>query len=372
MACSIPASWGLTVMLDEFARDLARCASCHDQCLFATGEVFASGRHTVATSRKALVLQALRAGTLSWTPSVISLMYLGLSSGVQHAVCVHRGDPEGWPDETVYLRAARAEIVRRGLAPGWATRLRDVCRASGNPYGLPDGPVPNRSGAVLFLDGASRAFQPDASRWWAEVAVYLREPLGTLASGSTGFELFDLGFVDDARDAARRLYDRLRGLEPAIVLSDSPEAVYMMRVVWPEWELGPPFPVTHTSEWLAALLEAQRIELPLKGKPVAFQDPSCLARYLGVVQAPRQVLRRLGVHLVEMLRYGEEAPPVGPYFGEGVGSWVIRLVRERASSATAAGAEAIVTASPFDFRNLQNAFPAVDLGALAAERLLHA
>ena len=80
-----------------------------------------------------MLIQAVRRGQLDWTPSVVDVLYSGLSSGVQHAVCVDSGDPAGWSDETVYLRAARAEIVRSGRAPLWAQSLRDAWQATWKP-----------------------------------------------------------------------------------------------------------------------------------------------------------------------------------------------------------------------------------------------
>lgn len=356
-------------MLEPFEKDLRRCAACHDQCMFATEEVFATGRQTLATSRKAMLLEAVRRGELGWTPSLVGVTYAGLSSGVQHAVCVHRGDPDGWPDETGYVRAARAEIVRAGMAPDWALAMREAWEATGNPYGLA-GDEEVAEGEVIFLfDAATRAFQPAARVAWLTVAARLGVRAGQVAQGSSGFELFDLGFVDEARAAARALHARLAALAPRSVIGDSPEAVYLIRRVWPEWGLTLPGPVRHTSEWLADALRTRAIELPPSGPRLTFHDPACLARYLGVIDAPREALRRLGVELVEMLRHGEEAPPSGSYFGAAVGEWVRAIAAERVASAKAAGAEGIVTASPFDARNLRDGFPVMDLGELAAHRL---
>ncbi|HET7078852.1 MAG TPA: hypothetical protein VFM49_15555 [Chloroflexia bacterium] len=357
------------MILEPFARDLRRCAICHDQCQFATVEVFAGGRQTLATPRKAMLLEAVRHGEMDWTPALVDVVYAGLNSGVQHAVCVNRGDPDGWPDETAYLRAARAEIVHAGRAPAWALALRDAWARSGNPYGLPDADLPVAGRLVFAVDAATRAFHPGAATAWAQVLARLHGPAGRLATGSSGFELYDLGFVDEARAAATAWNAQLAALGAEAVISDSPEAVYMMAYIWPQWGLTPAAPAQPAAPWLAATLAARDITLPPNGPPLAFHDPACLARYLGEIAAPRAAAERLGIPLVEMLRHGEEALPSGSYYGAAIGAWARAIAADRIASARATVAHGILTASPFDYRNLSGFLPVFDLGEVAAARL---
>jgi hypothetical protein len=357
------------MILERFARDLRRCAICHDQCQFATVEVFAGGRQTLATPRKAMLLEAVRHGAIGWTPTLVDVVYAGLNSGVQHAVCVNRGDPDGWPDETAYLRAARAEIVRAGRAPAWAVALRDAWARTGNPYGLPDADLPVAGRFVFAVDAATRAFHPGAALAWGQVLDQLHGQAGRLATGSSGFELYDLGFVDEARAAATAWNAQLASLGAETVISDSPEAVYMMTRIWPQWGLTPAAPAQPAATWLAATLAARDLALPPTGPPLTFHDPACLARYLGEIAAPRAAAERLGIPLVEMLRHGAEALPSGSYYGAAPGAGVRAIAEDRIASARATGATGILTASPFDYRNLAGALPVFDLGEAAAARL---
>jgi hypothetical protein len=265
-------------MLEQYERDLHRCAVCHDQCLFATAEVFATGRQTFATSRKAMLVEAVRQGALAWTPELIEVVYAGLSSGVQHAVCVWEGDPLGWPDETDFLRAARVEITRSDLAPAWAEHYRDRWRTSGNPYGLRDQDLPRGGPLIMLFDAATRAFQPDVQHVWMRIVDHLAQGAGFLATGSTGFELFDLGFEDEAREAATRMHHQLTELQPGFLISDSPEAMYMIGNIWPRWGLTLPATTSHVSTWLAEQLDRQDIRLPMAPTRHAYHDPGYLAR----------------------------------------------------------------------------------------------
>lgn len=357
-------------MLESFAGDLHRCAVCHDQCLFATAEVFATGKQTLATSRKAMLINAIRLGHLAWSPPLVDIVYAGLSSGIQHAVCVHHGNPDGWPDESTYVWAARAAIVESGMAPRWAQQVRDRWQETGDPYGQPEGGITYRGEqTVFFLDAASRALTPECPRRWLDVVQRLGLEAGLIMTGSSGFELYDLGFVNEARMAAGQLHHHLTALDAVTLVSDSPETVYMLRHAWPQWELTLPATILHASQWLDRLLGSRAITLETAVSNLTFHDPAYLARYLGDTESPRRLLSRLGVRLVEMLRHGIEAPPSGSFYGNAVGSWVSRIASERTASAQAAGADGIIVASPFDFRNLQGALPIIDLSQLALLRL---
>jgi Fe-S oxidoreductase len=356
-------------MLDTHDKDLERCAACHDQCLFATSEVFATGRQTLATSRKALLLIAASHGLMPWTLELSEVVYAGLGSGIQHAVCVYKGDPSGWPDESTYLRTARQELVRRGLAPPWATARLDLWRRTGDPYGNVASSKHSEGDVVFLLDAASRALQPRSGATWLGLARYFGIDAGVLRTGSSGFELADLGFETEAQEAAVRLANRLDELQTRLLVSDSPETVHMLKRVWPSWGIRVAVPIQHTSQWLLMQLRAGGTQIRPIGGRMTFHDPSYLVRHLGISKDPRDALTRLGVNLVEMLRSGEEAPPSGSFHGDAPGRWVATVSAERADSAKAAGAVAIVTASPFDFQNLRRHMRVIDLGRLALRRL---
>ncbi len=234
------------MLLEPYSSDLLSCSACHDQCLFATPEVFARRRQTYATSRKALLLQAVRNDRLTLDKTVVDVLYSALSSGLQHEVCVHRSASGVWPDETLYVRAARAEVVRARMAPDWAVTLRDRWKASGNPYGLTDD-EPTRPGTVVFvLDAATRALQPHVRTDLVAIADHFNCNWGMAAAGSSGFELFDLGFIDEARSAGSALHARIARLRPQVLVSDSPEAVYTMSAIWPQWDLNLDVPIVHS------------------------------------------------------------------------------------------------------------------------------
>lgn len=63
-------------------------------------------------------------------------------------------------------------------------------------------------------------------------------------------------------------------------------------------------PVFHYTEAFLDLLNAQKLSLRPLGVRATYHDPCYLGRWNGITEAPRELIRRLGVDLVEMPRHG--------------------------------------------------------------------
>jgi Fe-S oxidoreductase len=84
------------------------------------------------------------------------------------------------------------------------------------------------------------------------------------------------------------------------IFTTDPHTLNALRNEYPG--LGASYPVRHYTELLAQLLESGEIAVRPLGYRVTYHDPCYLARYNGVLDAPRRILRALGCELVEMPR----------------------------------------------------------------------
>ncbi len=119
------------------------------------------------------------------------------------------------------------------------------------------------------------------------------------------------------------------------------------------------FEVLHTTQLLEKMIKNGEIELKNEVKmKVTYHDPCHLGRHMGVYDSPRNILKAIpGIELVEMPRTRENAWCCGSGGGvkSGYGEWSVETAYERVKEAEKLGVEAIVSACPFCWRNLDDA-----------------
>jgi Fe-S oxidoreductase len=84
------------------------------------------------------------------------------------------------------------------------------------------------------------------------------------------------------------------------IFTTDPHTLNALRNEYPA--LGARYRVWHHTELLARLLDSGELPVRPLGYRVTYHDPCYLARYNGVVDAPRRILQALGCELVEMPR----------------------------------------------------------------------
>lgn len=113
---------------------------------------------------------------------------------------------------------------------------------------------------------------------------------------------------------------------------------------------GVRFDVVHHTQLLSRLVAEGRIEpADASGIRVTYHDPCYLARWNGILEEPRSLIRATGAELSEMARHGADSFCCGGggaqfFFDIKIGERVSKI---RASQASATGADTVVVACPF-------------------------
>lgn len=357
----------------ELPEQLRHCAFCHDQCMSATPEAVATGSQAHVVSRVAILGRLLDRGELKWSPATAAPLFYGLNDGWQREYCIFAGDGQRIEP---YLRRLRAQAVARGVAPEAVTNALSRARASGNVFGLPASPRSDTQtgNKVAYLhDAATRFLTPAVVDAAHNVLEMAGTPPSDLPVESGGMVEFDLGDEDAARRAAMAVADAIDTSGASVIVTTDPTLAYVIRFGYPVLGIATTVPVMHLTEFL---IERPVLSSAGPSLDVVFHDPPWLARGLGVVDAPREILRRVGgVNLLEPMMAGRLAASDGPLAGYPDADAAYAIARERVEELRATGADLIVSASPYSESNLAAAaggsIEVVDVAEFLASRIGH-
>jgi len=114
-----------------------------------------------------------------------------------------------------------------------------------------------------------------------------------------GALLHYVGLRKEFTSKARELHKKLKSLGVKRVISIVPSCTYTLRTLIPSCVEGYDIEVRHFLEVVVENIKSRELRFPREVK-VTYHDPCQLARYLGLVEEPRQILKAIkGIELVE-------------------------------------------------------------------------
>jgi len=112
-----------------------------------------------------------------------------------------------------------------------------------------------------------------------------------------------LGDEATFQDLARRNIATLAKYRFNRIVTCDPHVLHALRNEYPA--LGGHYTVEHHTTFFARMIEEARLTpKPLRQEAITFHDPCYLGRYNGEIEAPRKVLKSIGVKVIEMQRSG--------------------------------------------------------------------
>ena len=285
---------------------------------------------------------------------------------------------EGWMNQVEVYEALRADLVEAGYGLDSHAVMNEAMIELLNPYGRDnkekgewtkrlDFKVKDASkenAEVLYFVGCTAALTPKIQ----EVAVATAKILNKLGvdfsifgeqevcCGSVAMRTGDRKAFDEVATKNRELFEK-SGVKT--IITSCAGCYRTLKLDCAEYLKDLDIEVLHTIEFLIRILDEKGIKLKNLGHSVTYHDPCHTGRHMGenaLYDEPRKLLTKI-CNLTEMKtnREGSMCCGAGGGVKKAFPELSLEMAKNRVEEAEVTGAELLISACPFCFRNLSDA-----------------
>ena len=325
----------------------SRCGFCQAVC-----PVFgATLRPSINARGKMLLLKEVMDGCIDLGDELIDTLF----QCTHCAGCVE-ACPSGVKVPEI-IQQVRKDMVRIGSCHPAFKGLHDVLRKHTNIYGDPErkdfSRKRNRRADTVYFVGCVGAYrEEEATRSVLKLLDRLRVDFTLIDEVCCSGVLEEVGYGIN-RDLAQKNIDLIQATQAKTVITGCPFC-FRTFTAKPDYEdlRNRGIEIVHLSHFLQGFDFGVTTE-----ERVTYHDPCDLGRHMGSFEAPRNIIRKIAPHFVEMAHYRKDALCCGA--GGGVrGAYPknsIAIARRRLKEAEEAGAEVVLTDCNSCVHNLSNA-----------------
>jgi len=242
------------------------------------------------------------------------------------------------------LAAARADLVSAGFVYDEHRELLDKIKQTGNIFGKELTP-PIREGETPILLGCRFLERSEDAQRYLEILEKIGIKPKVFDEICCGMPFGVLGYKDELVHHQQEFRKRLPADEFICLCTT---CIFFIKKSYPE--LNPKYVIEVIRERLP------NVNVKKLGLKVTYHDPCNLARGLGMVKEPRDILRMIGVEVVELPTKGKEAECCGGGGGLLVTNLELaeKIAERRLNEAIELGVDMLVTLCPTCELNLGN------------------
>ncbi len=344
---------------------LMACRYC-PMCRHVCSSALISCKESDTPRGRAILLYNIYMGDKQYDESTVESIYNCFLCGCCWSFC--EGRKEAGYNIPELIKFARRDIVSLGLEPVKVKKMRESILANYNIYGVSKdvsytSSASEKKAAILYYLGPDVNFKNNEI---AESTISVLKKAGvdyTLLKNEppSGKVLSLLGYQKDAKDAAASLFERIKKINPKIIVTSDPLAFDAFKNDYPLYrlKLEPNIKIKYTSEFLYDIASEGKVKCKKMAKRITLADSEYFGRFNDKFDAPRKLIGLIpGIDFIDMQRNREKMLATGEaafYFSNDSIDISKQLGEKIYNMANDVNAEIVVTLSAVAKNNIRKA-----------------